>query len=96
MPTRNSRNTPVIQLRNRYSYPLEFYLDAPLITINDLNDTSGIPKPSLLLLHQDDDSLGLVPVQSFDIFPISKINKKFIAPSTRSSQLRQLNMYVIK
>jgi 4-amino-4-deoxy-L-arabinose transferase-like glycosyltransferase len=90
------RNTPVIQLRNRYSYPLEFYLDAPLITINDLNDTSGIPKPSLLLLHQDDDSLGLVPVQSFDIFPISKINKKFIAPSTRSSQLRQLNMYVIK
>jgi 4-amino-4-deoxy-L-arabinose transferase-like glycosyltransferase len=90
------KNTPVIQLRDRYSYPLEFYLDAPLITIKDLNDTSGIPKPSLLLLHQDDDSLGLIPVQSFDIFPISKMNKKFIAPSTRSSQLRQLNMYVIK
>jgi 4-amino-4-deoxy-L-arabinose transferase-like glycosyltransferase len=90
------KNTPVIQLRDRYSYPLEFYLDAPLITIKDLNDTSGIPKPSLLLLHQDDDSLGLIPVQSFDIFPISKMNKKFIAPSTRSAQLRQLNMYVIK
>jgi 4-amino-4-deoxy-L-arabinose transferase-like glycosyltransferase len=90
------KNTPVIQLRDRHSYPLEFYLDAPLITINSLNDTMGIPKPAVLLLHQDDDSLGLIPVQSFNIFPISKLNKKFITPSTRSSQLKQLNMYVIR
>lgn len=90
------KNTPVIQLRNRYNYPLEFYLDAQLITIDNLNDTMGIPKPSLLLLYQEDDSLGMVPMQSFYNFPISKINKKFIDPATRSSQLKQLNMYVVK
>jgi hypothetical protein len=87
---------PVIQLRERYSYPLEFHLNAPLITINSLSDTSGIPKPSLLVLHSDDDTLGAMPAQSFDLFPISKINKKFIAPSTRSTQLKQFNMYVIR
>ena len=87
---------PVIQLRERYSYPLEFHLNAPLITINSLSDTSGIPKPSLLVLHSDDDNLGAIPSQSFDLFPISKINKKFITPSTRSTQLKQFNMYVIR
>jgi hypothetical protein len=90
------KNTPVIQLRNRYSYPLEFYLDAPLITIDNLHDTMGIPKPSLLLLYQEDDSLGMVPMQSFYNFPISKINKKFIDPTTRGSQLKQLNVYVVR
>jgi 4-amino-4-deoxy-L-arabinose transferase-like glycosyltransferase len=87
---------PVIQLRERYSYPLEFHLNAPLITINSLSDTSGIPKPSLLILHSDDDNLGGIPSQSFDLFPISKINKKFIMPSTRGTQLKQFNMYVIR
>ncbi|HLO80987.1 MAG TPA: glycosyltransferase family 39 protein [Chitinophagaceae bacterium] len=90
------KNTPVIQLKSRYSYPLEFYLDAPLITIDNLNDTMGIPKPSLLLLYQEDDSLGMVPMQSFYNFPISKINKKFIDPATRGSQLKQLNLYVVR
>jgi 4-amino-4-deoxy-L-arabinose transferase-like glycosyltransferase len=85
---------PVVQLRQRFSYPLEFYLDAPLITIDSLADTSRLPKPSLLLLHQDDDSLGLIPVKSFDIFPISKMNKKFIDPATRGTQVKQFNLYV--
>lgn len=85
---------PVVQLRPRFSYPLEFYLEAPLITIDRLSDTSRIPKPSLLLLHQDDDSLGMIPIKSFDVFPISKLNKKFIDPSTRSDQLKQFNLYV--
>jgi 4-amino-4-deoxy-L-arabinose transferase-like glycosyltransferase len=85
---------PVVQLRPRFSYPLEFYLEAPLITIDRLSDTSHIPKPSLLLLHQDDDSLGMIPIKSFDVFPISKLNKKFIDPSTRSDQLKQFNLYV--
>jgi 4-amino-4-deoxy-L-arabinose transferase-like glycosyltransferase len=85
---------PVVQIRPRFSYPLEFYLEAPLITIDRLSDTSRIPKPSLLLLHQDDDSLGMIPIKSFDVFPISKMNKKFIDPSTRSNQLKQFNLYV--
>jgi hypothetical protein len=85
---------PVVQIRPRFSYPLEFYLEAPLITIDRLSDTSRVPKPSLLLLHQDDDSLGMIPIKSFDVFPISKMNKKFIDPSTRSNQLKQFNLYV--
>jgi hypothetical protein len=85
---------PVVQMRHRFSYPLEFYLDVPLITIDSLADTSRLPKPSLLLLHQDDDSLGMIPVKSFDVFPISKMNKKFIDPATRSAQLKQFNLYV--
>jgi hypothetical protein len=84
---------PVVQLRQRFSYPLEFYLDAPLITIDSLGDTARLPKPALLLLHQDDDSLNIVPLQSFDVFPISKLNKKFIDPATRSTQVKQFHLY---
>ncbi len=84
---------PVVQLRQRFSYPLEFYLDAPLVTIDSLGDTTRLPKPALLLLHQDDDSLNIMPLQSFDVFPISKLNKKFIDPATRSSQVKQFHLY---
>jgi hypothetical protein len=84
---------PVIQLQDRFSYPLEFYLDAPLITINSLADTATLPRPALLLLHEDDDQLGLLPLRSFDVFPVSKLNKKFLDPATRPEQVKQFNLY---
>ncbi len=85
---------PVVQLKQRYSYPLEFYLNVPLISISKLSDTAILPRPCILLLHQDDDSLGLSPLKSFDVFPISKMNKKFLDPATRKEQLKQFNMYL--
>jgi len=85
---------PVVQLRQRFNYALEFYIDAPLVTIDRLADTTGVQKPYLLLLHQDDDSTGMAPIKTFDQFHISKLNRKFLDPDTRSGQVQQLRLFV--
>ena len=90
------KDYPVVQLQTRYNYPLEFYLDAELKTIPTINDTATLKKPYLLILHSDDDSLHRIPLQSFSIFPISKINVKFLNPDKRKDQLKQLKLYLIK
>ncbi len=87
---------PVVQLQPRYNYPLEFYLDAELKTIPAIIDTATVKKPYLLIVHSDDDSLHRTPLQSFSIFPISKLNAKFLNPEKRKDQLKQLNMYLMQ
>jgi len=87
---------PVVQLQQRYNYPLEFYLDAELKTIPTIADTGTISKPYLLILQNEDDSLHRFPVQSFANFPISKLNAKFLNPDKRKDQLKKLNMYLVK
>jgi 4-amino-4-deoxy-L-arabinose transferase-like glycosyltransferase len=86
---------PVVQLQPRYNYPLEYYLDEELKTIPTINDTTMLKKPYLLILHNDDDSLHRIPLQSFSIFPISKINIKFLNPEKRKDQLKKLNLYLV-
>ena len=89
------KDYPVVQIQTRYNYPLEFYLDAELKTIPSISDTAAIKKPFLLILHSDDDSLHRIPVQSFALFSISKLNVKFINPEKRKDQLKKLNMYLM-
>ena len=84
-----------MQIQSRYNYPLEFYLEAALKTIPSISDTGAIKKPYLLILHSDDDSLHRIPVQSFALFSISKLNVKFINPEKRKDQLKKLNMYLM-
>lgn len=84
---------PLAQLKDRWNNPLEFYLDAPLVTINSIADTVSLPRPCLLLVHEDDDKLGMIPLQSFNDFRIAKLNGKFLNPEKREQQLKKLNLY---
>lgn len=86
---------PVVQLQEKYNYPLEFYLDVRLITIPSINDTGTLKKPYLLILHSEQDSLHRLPLQSFANFPISKINAKFLNPDKRNDQLKKINLYLV-
>jgi hypothetical protein len=85
---------PVVQLRQRFNYALEFYVDAPIVTIDRLQDTALVQKPYLLLLHRDDDSTGTKPIKTFEQFHISKLNKKFLDPKTRNAQLQELRLFL--
>ena len=87
---------PVLQLKSRYNYPLEFYLDTELQTIPAVSDTGTFKKPYILILHSDDDSLHRIPLQSFALFPISKINIKFLDPAKRKDQLKLFNIYLMQ
>jgi 4-amino-4-deoxy-L-arabinose transferase-like glycosyltransferase len=90
---KNYPNIPLAQLKDRWNNPLEFYLDAPLLTINTLADTASLPRPCILLLHEDDDILGMIPLKSFGDFRIAKLNTRFLDPKTREQQLKTLNLY---
>jgi 4-amino-4-deoxy-L-arabinose transferase-like glycosyltransferase len=87
---------PAVQLRPRYSYTLEFDLDAPLVTIDSLSDTARLARPYLLVLKKEDDSTGRIPVSSFPSFPISKLNGKFLNPATRASKLEEFRVILVK
>jgi hypothetical protein len=85
-----------VQLRPRYSYTLEFDLEAPLVTIDSLADTARLTRPYLLVLRKEDDSTGLTPLASFPSFPISKLNGKFLNPKTRASKLEEFRVILVK
>ncbi len=85
-----------VQLRPRYSYTLEFDLEAPLVTIDSLADTARLARPYLLVLRKEDDSTGRTPVDSFPSFPISKLNGKFLNPATRASKLEAFRVILVK
>jgi 4-amino-4-deoxy-L-arabinose transferase-like glycosyltransferase len=84
---REHPGVPVAQLRPRFSYTLEFDLNAPLLTIDSLADTARLQRPYLLVLMQKDDSTGRSPLAEIPSFPIAKLNGKFLNPRTRAGQL---------
>ncbi|WP_336514932.1 ArnT family glycosyltransferase [Pollutibacter soli] len=86
----------VVQLFPRFSYTLEFDLDAPLITIPSLDDTSGLQKPYILFIQKGDDSTILSkPVHEVKQFHVSKLNGKFIYQKTREGQLSSFRLYYV-
>ncbi len=95
-----NKNLPgisVVQLFPRFSYTLEFDLDAPLITIPSLSDTFKLKKPYILFLQKGDDSLMLIkPVKEVPQFHISRISSKFLNPSKREAQLSAFRIYLIE
>ena len=88
---------PVVQLRPRFSYTLEFDLNSTLITVPTLADTSGLKKPYLLFVLNEDDSTSILkPAREFESFPISKLNGRFVDHRKRASRLQYFRIYEIR
>jgi len=87
---------PAVQLRPRYSYTLEFDLEAPLVTIDSLADTARLARPYLLVLKREDDATGRPTEASFPSFPISKLNGRFLNPATRATKLEEFRVVLVK
>lgn len=92
---------PVVQLRKDYSYALTFYLHSPVLTIDGLEQLSGVPYSSYLVYAPDSETEKIREVKSiqakkeFDYFPISKLNGKFINHKTRERQLGQFSLVLV-
>ncbi len=88
---------PVVQLKSRFSYTLEFDLNDTLITVPSLADTAGLKKPFLLFVLNADDTTSVVePVKEFPNFPVSKLNGRFVDHRKRDAQLQYFRLYEIK
>lgn len=90
------KNIPAYHLQSRFNTPYQFYTQMPVTTIDALSDTSRLRRPFLLLLHEDDDSTGKQAVNSFFDFPVSKLNGKFLNPTTRKSELTYYRLFLFQ
>jgi len=100
----------VVQYRHKYSYPLEFYLDAPLVTIDTMTVGSdrdvatgaqqkfpeNLHRPFLLFSPEVTDTTRSVPGKILPDFRISRLNVKFIYMEKRMSQVRWYKLELIK
>lgn len=88
---------PVVQV-NDYSYALEFYLNQPLHTIQQIADTSLLPSTTYLLYAKPETVQGLPVrlVQNFDHFHVSRLTGKLINHATRHKELQQYGLYLFR
>ncbi|HTE24444.1 ArnT family glycosyltransferase [Flavitalea sp.] len=86
---------PVVQYKQS-SYPLEFYIDAPVSKIDTLVATNSLKKPILLYVAESVDTLLVGPGFILPNFRISRLNGKFINKKRRDSQLQWSKLELIQ
>ncbi|WP_448701648.1 ArnT family glycosyltransferase [Mucilaginibacter sp. AW1-3] len=100
----NPNKIPVVQCihTNDYGYPLEFYLDQPLYTI-DQNGVGPLPqKPFLMYGYPDNiDALKakgwhIDTVKTFDRYWITRLKPRFLNKNTRPSTLEKVEIVLVK
>jgi len=100
----NPTKLPVVQCirTNDYGYPLEFYLDQPLFTI-DQNGVGSLPqKPFLMYGYPDNiDALKasgwhIDTLKTFDRYWITRLKPKFLNQKTRASTLEKVEVVMVK
>lgn len=100
----NPAKIPVMQCihTNDYGYPLEFYLNQPLFTI-DQNGAGYLPqKPFLLYGYPENiDALKargwhIEPLKMFDRYWITRLKPRFLNQETRPSTLEKVEVVLVK
>ena len=94
----NYKGMPVVQLRKEYSYALEFYLDAPLITIDSIGSDPSLPATPFLYYLPESETSAVEgeTIKSFSYFPVSRPDGKFINHKTRQATLRVYSIVSVK
>lgn len=82
----NQPGVPVVQHTRNYSFPLEFYLNAPIVPVDD-NGEYFVSGPYLAYLPKKDLMPGTKAIAEFPYYPIAKLKAKFLNPSTRAQLL---------
>lgn len=89
----------VVQLRQQdYSYALEFYVNKPLLTIDQLSDTAFLTDKPLLLYARPElvKDLNRQPLQLFDHFHVSRLTLKLVNQATRREELQEFGLYLLR
>lgn len=88
---------PVVQLRKYISYPLEFYLDAPVVYLDSLEQFNMLSRRPFLVFVPENEVAGWTqdqPRKEFPHFPISRLTGDFINHKTRNSAAEDYHLYV--
>jgi 4-amino-4-deoxy-L-arabinose transferase-like glycosyltransferase len=100
----NTDKLPVVQCIhvNDYGYPLEFYLNQPLYTIDE-NGNGKLPqKPFLMYAYRDNIDVlkakgwNITPVKSFNRYWITRLKPKFLNQATRNTTLEKVDLVMVK
>ncbi|RYY24544.1 MAG: hypothetical protein EOP41_05815 [Sphingobacteriaceae bacterium] len=97
------KNLPVAQLRSEeYSHALEFYLNRPLILVDE-NGKENLPqKPFLLYVSVDgakrlnEKGWKLRLIKPFDDYLVTRLKGKFLNRKTRKNTLEQRNLVLVE
>ena len=100
----NPAKLPVVQSIhiNDYGYPLEFYLDQHLYTIDAAGNGKLPKKPFLMYAYADNiealraKGWEIVPVKTFDRYWITKLKPAFLNYQTRRQTLEQIQLVQVK
>jgi hypothetical protein len=89
---------PIVQFRKDYSYALEFYLDQPLLTIDQLSDTTQLLNKPMLIYARPAlvESLNKETVQTFDYFRVSQLTLKLVNHATRKQETETFGLYLLQ
>jgi 4-amino-4-deoxy-L-arabinose transferase-like glycosyltransferase len=100
----NPDELPVVQCihTNDYGYPLEFYLNQPLYTI-DWRGNGQLPAKPFLMYAYDDNIAYLKtqgwqiePVKTFERYWITKLKPAFLNESSRQGTLEHVELVLVK
>jgi 4-amino-4-deoxy-L-arabinose transferase-like glycosyltransferase len=99
----NTAKLPVVQSMGDYTYPLEFYLNEPLNTV-DLNGNGQVPAKPFLLYTPTNNLENLKknkgwhiePVTTFDRYWITRLVPPFLNKATRAANLGHVSLVVVK
>lgn len=100
----NSRkNLPVVQSMGDYTYPLEFYLNYPLHTI-DMNGNGQVPAKPFILYTPTDNLENLRKLKGWQFDTIAHYNRywitrlvpQFLNKATRPGTLGQVSVVVVR
>lgn len=100
----NPANLPVVQCIhvNDYGYPLEFYLNQQLYTVDE-NGIGQLPsKPFLMYAYPDNIQFlktkgwRIQPVRSFDRYWITRLKPAFLNEKTRKNTLEPVDLVVVR
>lgn len=99
----NTARLPVVQCihTNDYGYPLEFYLDQPLFTI-DQNGVGDLPQKPFLMYGYPDNINALKArgwhietLKTFDRYWITRLKPKFLNQKTRPVTLEKVEVVLV-
>jgi 4-amino-4-deoxy-L-arabinose transferase-like glycosyltransferase len=98
----NKQKLPVVQSIGDYAYPLEFYLQQPLYTVNEHGEGVLPPKPFLLYTaSQNVNTLKakgwhMRTLKKFDRYWITHLKPAFLNHNTRKKELEESDLLLVE
>jgi 4-amino-4-deoxy-L-arabinose transferase-like glycosyltransferase len=98
----NTHHLPVVKVVNTYFYAIDFYANQPVHDFRPGEEHLLPAKPYLLFAESAQidqmikDGVKMIPLKTFQTFPITRLKAKFLNYTTRSELLKTSQLVLIK